>query len=137
MPERTVDPVYVPGQVTTPVGTQIAAPITTTLPTVPGQLVSVHLTIPRGHAGLTGWRLLLAQQQIIPYSAASTWVLGDGHDYVFDTDIEVGPNLQVVTYNIGNFPHTHYMRFKIARLAQPVAKTPLRIVPITAKASGQ
>lgn len=135
MAERTVDPIVVPFTVTTPASTAIANPQFTAVDLPPGRLVSVELQIPPGHAGTTGFRLEVAQQQILPFSTAPTWILGDDYVHEFDMDFEVGTGVRCATYNIGNYPHTHYLRLGIRRLAQPTVKTVPKLVAITAKAA--
>lgn len=113
MAGRVVDPQYRPFTIATPAGTAIAAPQTTALAVPHGQLLVVELTIPPGHAGATGFRLELAGEAILPFSRPAAWILGDGLHLYFDMDTEVDRGLNAITYNTGNFPHTHFLRLKL------------------------
>lgn len=128
MADRTVDPIIVPFSVTTPAGTAIANPIFTTVPVPRGRLSAVEVQIPPGHAGQTGLRLELARQQIIPFSTAASWLLGDDYTHDFPTDVEVDQGLRVATYNTGQYDHTHYLRLTVWKIA-PAAGATLRAVP--------
>lgn len=133
MAERTVDPIIVPFEVTTPAGTLAAAPKFTDIPMNAGRLSNVEIYIPSGHAGQTGIRVELAQQQIMPYSTAPAWVKGNDFRHDFPIDVEVGSGLRVATFNIGIYAHTHYLRFTVWKLvaAPPAARPALRVVGMT------
>lgn len=119
-PQRVVDPAYTPFTITTPKGTAIAAPQSTALNVPVGQLLEVELQIPPGHHGTTGFRLQLAGSAILPFSNPPAWILGDNYQRVFALDVEVGGGLVAVTYNVGNYDHTHYLRALVrSRLTQP------------------
>lgn len=104
---------YIDATVTTPAGTAIAAPQSTTI--LLGQLIllEAHLVIPPGHVGLTGWQLAFANQQVIPYGPAGAFVLGDDDKLDFTFERAVGNGLVVRTYNLGQYPHAHLCRMKV------------------------
>lgn len=104
---------YIDVTVSTPVATLRTAPQSTAFAIPDLQVISAHLTIPAGHTYLTGWRIDLAGVTIVPYSNPSAWVIDDDAKLDFDIDHEVGSRLEIVTYNIGQYPHTHYCRLKV------------------------
>lgn len=107
---------YIDATVTTPAQTLTTAPQRTTI--VLGQviLVEAHLAIPAGHAGLTGWQLRLANQQVVPYGPEGSYVTGDDDRLDFEFERIVGLGLVVQTYNTGQYPHTHNCRMKVTDL---------------------
>lgn len=127
MADRTVDPIIVPFSVTTPAGTLQTAPLFTALPMRLGRLSNVEIQIPPGHAGTTGIRVEVAQQQIIPYSQVPSWVLGDDYVHDFECNFQVDQGVRVATYNEGNFDHTHYLRLTIWRVAALTVATPVQL----------
>lgn len=117
MPDRTVDPVYVPFTITTVAGTPRNLPAVTPLQVPRGILESVDLLVPSGHAGQTGILFTLSGQQILPWSAVVAWITGDGFTQTFEVGIEVDTLLRAITYNEGQFPHSHFVRCKIRQIA--------------------
>lgn len=128
MPQRTVDPIYIPQNFTVPPGTTIAAPLTTVIVVERGVLESIDLQVPRGHCGATGIRFTLSSQQFLPWSNAVSWINGDDLKETFACDVEVDTQLRAVAYNIGQYPHTFYCRFKIRRLTESSVLPPLRLL---------
>lgn len=129
MPRRTVDPVTVPFTAMVNPGTTIAAPATFTPDLVPGVLEAIELQIPPGHVGTTGIRFTYSQQQIVPWSNAITWINGDDLDKSFPVDIEIDDGLKVVAYNIGNYPHSFFLRFRIRQLPVSNGIPQARLLP--------
>lgn len=116
MPGRVVDPVVVPFTALVVAGTTIAAP-TTFNPALPiGTLERIELQIPPGHVGTTGIRFTYSGQQIVPWSNAVAWIIGDNLDLTFPVDFEIGNGLRVVAYNTGNYDHSFFLRFTIRQL---------------------
>ncbi len=128
-PTRTVDPTYIPVDVTTPAGTQIAAPLVTTPKLDHAILQQVAIQIPAGHCGVTGLRILLSGQQVFPWSNTAAWLRGDNFYDVFDFGIEIDTKLTVVTYNLGNFDHTHFLRFKVKQFDDVRTLAPVTLIP--------
>lgn len=116
MTDGTLHTRYIDATVTTPAQTLQAAPQNTTI--VLGQVVllETHLVIPIGHAGLTGWQLRLANQQVVPYGPEGAFVLGDDDKLDFVFERVVGLGLVVRTYNLGQYDHTHICRMKVTDL---------------------
>lgn len=121
MTDRVLKTRYIDATVTTPVGTAIAAPQKVTIALGIVMLLAVRLTIPTGHHGLTGWRMDLANVTVVPYGGLTQWVIGDGEILDFTFESEVGLGLQVVTYNLGQYPHVHVARCKVQDLPDPTA----------------
>jgi hypothetical protein len=132
MPGRSLHTRYLPLVITTTAGTASAAPLVTTLQTPPLNLDSIHVTIPSGHAGGTGFAVEWAGQRFVPFTNGQDWITADGVDLDFFVDIEIGGPLIFKTYNEGIYDHVHYVRVKVTDL--PVASapvTPVTIIPIT------
>jgi hypothetical protein len=106
--DRTLDPIYVPLTVTTAAGT--------TIPTPHGWLEQIDLLIPAGHAGQTGIRFVLNGIALLPYATPSQWIVGDDDHTLFDVPIEIDTGFRVNSFNTGQFPHSHYCRFKVRQL---------------------
>lgn len=131
MPGRTVDPFYVPLVVTTPAGTTAAAPLSTPAGTPHGTLLTIELLIPYGHAGATGICFELAGQQIIPATVGRSWIFGDGLDRDFAVDLEIDRGFNVITHNVGNYVHAHYLRFKMTAQVSSVLPGPVTLLPLS------
>lgn len=131
MTRKTVDPITVPFNILVPVGTTIAAPLVS-LPQIPhGILEAIDLQIPPGHVGATGIRFTYSQQQVLPWSNTVAWINGDDLNETFPLDVEVNDQLRVITYNVGNYPHTFYLRFRVRQLDDEQTLTPLRLLPLS------
>lgn len=126
--DRTIDPVNVNFAVTTPTGNPRTTPLATTLTVPHGNLVAVELLIPRGHRGVTGFSLQLSGAVIVPYRSSFPWIIGDGDRLMFDVEIEVDTQLKAVTFNEGNFPHTHYLRLVVRSLPVRQGFVPISLV---------
>lgn len=110
---RTISTRYVDATILTSPGTLRTAPQKTTIVAGNMQLLEAHVTIPAGHTFKTGWAIELAGQIVVPYTGIQPWVFGDDDKFDFDFDAEVGLGLKVVTFNEGQYEHTHYGRMKI------------------------
>lgn len=136
MPDRTINPRYVPQTVTVPANTAIASPTST--PTALGHCIldAVSVFIPSGHAGLTGLAIQLAGVHVVPFGDNTAYVLGNDSTDEFDLGVEVDTGLNVITYNIdAAFPHTFYLRFKCRDIPQAQQTTSTVVTPITAAPS--
>ena len=89
--------------------TPIATPVVTAFDV--GRLVyleRLRIVIPAGHVGLTGIAVRMEGTVVLPWSGGSPWLVGNGHDWVFEMgDLEMGNPLQVLTYNLDRRVHTH------------------------------
>lgn len=124
---------YVTANVTTTAGTTTTAPLVTAVNLGNLILLSAHLRIPSGHAGLTGWRVDYSTMTIIPFSAPSAYIIGDDEQFEFEVNYEVGNTLQVVTYNTDVYDHTHYLTLKVTELP---ARNDGIVVPLTITPGG-
>lgn len=79
---------YFSKTVTVPKNTSSSAYISDTLAIQFGVIHRIHITIPAGHAGLTGIRLLQGLHQIAPVSG-SEWFVGDDTRLDYDEFIEI------------------------------------------------
>lgn len=123
---------YITVNISTPINTTPDAPLRTTVNLGGMILASIHLLIPAGHAGLTGWRLDYSGTTIIPYNMPASWIIGDDDKLDFEVDYEVGNTLSIVTYNTDvAYPHIHYATMKVRDLTDAPARTftPLVVTP--------
>ena len=131
MTSRSVNRRHVPITTTVPAGTTAAAPQVQTFDFTNQQLLSLHLVIPNGHAGLTGIRLDMSGTTILPWSNPSQWIVGDGLDKEFPLDVEGAALMKVLAYNTDTIPHTFYGWLYVTDLdTKPSAG--VQLVPITA-----
>lgn len=136
MPDRTINPRYVPQTVTVPANTPVASPTSTTTNLGHCILDAVSVFIPSGHQGLTGLAIQLAGVHVVPYGDNNAYVLGDDSTDEFQLGVEVDQGLNVITYNTDQaFSHTFYLRFKCRDIPQSQASTPATVTPITAAPS--
>lgn len=104
---------------TIPAGTPISAPVSQAWPLEDNQLVDVTIEVPDGHCGLTGVRILWAQQQIVPFANDSYLVANDRVlNYPFD-DYITSSGLVIEGYNNDIFPHSFYVTALITNLPEP------------------
>jgi len=81
---------------------------------VAGTISRVELTIPPGHAGLTGFKFATNTLYSIPKYG---WLKGGGERLIFDVDIPVPieggiPAIYGTCYNLDDtYDHTFYLRF--------------------------
>ncbi len=95
--------------VTVPKNTSEQNPLTDTIEIQFGVIHRVHISIPSGHAGLTGVRVLQGLHQVAPTSG-SEWFSGDDAELDYNEFIEVkeGPfSLTIEAYNLDDtYDHT-------------------------------
>lgn len=115
---------YLDVSVTTAPGTLPGAPLVTPVAVADLRAVALHLVIPAGHTYLTGWALRLSGTVVIPFNLPATWVIGDDDKLDFMLDHEVGADLAVLTYNTGQYAHTHRAILHVTDIPLPVAATP-------------
>lgn len=108
MPGQTPDR-YVSYAVTTPANTPIASPLSTPLNLSGEHIETAQILIPAGHAGFTGIQLVDSGGVVLPFGNPGTWIIGDGRDLSFIVNMQAGTAMFWQTYNLGNFPHTHYV----------------------------
>lgn len=104
--------------VTVPAGTAIATPLVTAL-TMPARIVTgIRIRIPPGPFGAVGFALAAAGTNIIP-AGAGQWFIADNevYDEPLSSQIESGA-WQLSAYNLGRWPHTLQVMFRLALLRQ-------------------
>ena len=112
---------------TVPAGTPIATPASQAWPLEDNELVKVTIQVPDGHCGLTGFRILRAQQQIVPFANNSYLVANDRTlDYPFDDQITT-TGLVLEGYNNDIFPHTFYVTALVTNLTYPAENPPAAV----------
>lgn len=104
--------------VTLPALTQPVSPVTIDV-SFPAMIVeSIKWRVPPGHVGLTGWRLMSGPGQVVPANLGA-WIIADGESGSWElSDLHDSGFWQVQGYNIGNQPHSIYLRFE----ASPISK---------------
>lgn len=128
MPRRTVDPVVVPYTAVVPNTATIIAPAVF-VPALPaGIMEKIELQIPPGHVGATGIRFRQSKQQIVPWSNTVAWIIGDDIDMTFPVGIEIDTGFDIIAYNVGNYPHSFYLRFTIRQLAESTGLPTLTLI---------
>lgn len=107
--------------VSTMPGTTPDSPLVTQFPVEDSILQSITILIPDGHSGLTGIRLLQADQEIIPWSN-NDWLISNNEIVTVNVDTQVSATaLSIETYNTDVFAHSHWIRAVIADLGTSAA----------------
>lgn len=122
-----------------PANTPIAAPVTQAWPLEETTLRKITITIPDGHNGLTGVRVLWAGQQIIPW-ANNSYIIANNRviDVAFD-DYITATGLVIGGFNTDVFPHTFYLEATVtdkpahAQLAQQASPGTAVLPPSSAQ----
>lgn len=95
---------------TIPAGTPIAAPIVIdiSIPAMVTERVEWH--VPKGAAGLMGWRLTSGGAQVLPKNLGA-WVVTAGESGQWQIEgLHDSGKWEVTAYNTGAFSHTVYVR---------------------------
>jgi len=122
-------------EITTPAGTLSSAPISTALTMLEGRIDVIELTIPGGHAGLTGLAFFHSGVQVIPKSAG-TFLRGDDQSMRWEVArYPTGAKWTVKTYNLDVFSHTHHLRLLLTDVALEPPPAPVEAVPVTPEAT--
>lgn len=96
-----------------PAGTLKTAPVETVLRFNQGDIERLDLTIPDGHAGLTGIRFNSAHQQIIPFTPGS-YIIGNGRQASWDLHgFPNNGNWSVTCYNTDVYDHTFHIEYLV------------------------
>lgn len=110
--------------ITVPAGTAINSPISTTWPLEDNTLSTIDLTIPDGHNGYTGIRMLRSQQQVYPWGNNS-YLTANGRSFTVSVNQELTESkLVILTYNTGFYDHTFYLQATITDLSASSTVTP-------------
>lgn len=117
--------------ITIPAHTPPTAPLVTALAFDPGYVRAVHVTIPDGHAGLTGYALGYAGQQIVP-NVTGVYIVSNDEKITHEFAVAfVGQQWSLVGYNNDVYDHTFHLRVEIDETPAP-AETP--VLPLTIEA---
>jgi hypothetical protein len=110
-----MDPLY-QATVVTPAGTSPDVPLQTAFPLVDGTLTAVTILIPDGHSGLTGIRILQADQEIIPWSN-DDWLISNDEVISISVNTSISAvGLTIETYNTDAFEHRHWVRAQVINI---------------------
>lgn len=120
--------------VTVAPNTPQASATTTSLVVADGYLQRVEITVPDGHNGLTGIRILSSNSQLVPFTQ-NTYLVANDQTLTFDLvgAIDTG-NFQAQAFNGGLFQHTFYVRLfmldfaQVPDLVNPVAPVTVPVV---------
>lgn len=123
MPVRPLEAVVV----TTPAHTPASAPLDTSVRLRRGLLGRIRVRIPSGHVGITGLRLLYADQIVLPFSI-DEWVRGNDDLLDFDLALEVGAQPVVIrTFNDDAFDHSHVVYFDVDEGQAALPRMPIGV----------
>lgn len=123
----SVQKYYTEIDITTPPGVLQSAPLVTQINLGDVMLHQIDMRIPPGHNGFTGIQIKLSDNAIVPWGNASAFIVGNDESLKFEYGDEVDAGLTVVTFNIGTYAHTHYLRFintpiSLAQSEAPIVK---------------
>jgi len=100
-------------------GNSINTPVSQAWPLEDNQLLKIVVTIPDGHCGLTGFRILRAQQQIVPF-ANNLYLIANDRTITYEFEDQItSTGLVLEGYNQDIFPHTFYCEATITNLPAP------------------
>lgn len=107
--------------VTVAAGTAKASAVETATTFNPGVVTRIEITIPDGHAGLTGISLMQAHEQVIP-NTSGKFIVGNDRTLSWDTTnyLDNG-DWSVSCYNTDVFAHTFHIAFLINENIAPGA----------------
>jgi hypothetical protein len=98
--------------ISVPENTAEAAPHIETIDIQSGVVHRVHISIPSGHAGLTGVRVLRGLHQVAPTSA-SEWFQGDDMELDYQEYIEIAEAPFELTIESFNLDDTYAHTFRV------------------------
>jgi hypothetical protein len=114
-----------------PAGTPITAPVSESWPLEDNLLLEFTVQVPDGHCGLTGFRVLQAQQQLVPF-ANDTYIVSDDRVFTFSWQDEMTVSgLVLEGYNDDIFEHGFYCTATVRNLPLPAA-TPEQVASAAA-----
>lgn len=101
--------------VTIAAGTPVNNPATVdTAFDVAMQPVEVSVRVPPGPRGEVGFRIVLGNQQLVPWNSGA-WVVTDDEEMVWDmSDQSPSGDYAVMAYNTGTYSHTLLVRWKLS-----------------------
>lgn len=117
---------------TIPAGTQALAPFVTDMIMPPRIVEALEITVPPGPRGLVGFAIGAAGQWIFPIQAGR-WIVTDNEEihWPLEDQIDSG-GWQFFGYNLGQFPHTIYVRFLVRPTTVPLDSGGVQPIPSSA-----
>jgi hypothetical protein len=116
---------------TVPAGTPATAPVTQSWPLEDNLLLEFTVQVPDGPCGLAGFRVLQAQQQLVPF-ANDSFIVSNDRTFTFSWDDEMTISGLVLSgYNTDIFSHTFYCTATVRNLPLPAA-TPEQVAAAAA-----
>jgi hypothetical protein len=104
--------------VTIPAGTTPAAPVTIDVSYEASITEAVEWSVPKGPAGLMGFRLTSGGAQVIPHNLGS-WIIANGQNAHWPLEeLHTSGSWQVTGYNTGSFPHIVRVRFHVSPIGK-------------------
>lgn len=105
--------------VTIPAGTPATNPLTSPLVWAPGYVRAIHVTIPDGHAGLTGYAIGYAGQQVVP-DETGTYIISNDEKITHEFAVTyIGQQWTLIGYNTDVYDHTFHLRAEIDETPTP------------------
>lgn len=107
--------------VTVAAGTAKSAAVESNLSFPQGEAVQIEITIPDGHAGLTGIAIMQAHTRIIPMTDAA-FIVGNDRTIVWPLHNYLNNgNWSALVYNADTFAHTFHIAFLVNELGAETA----------------
>lgn len=106
-----------------PAGTLISAPVTVdvSIPQMRTELIEWHM--PKGAAGLVGWRLTSGGAAVLPANFGS-WIVTEAEKGSWTVEgLHDSGKWEITGYNLGTFPHSVYVRFHASPIG-PASRWP-------------
>jgi hypothetical protein len=111
--------------VTVAPGVLPSTPASIPWPTEDNYVTDIEITVPSGHNGLTGIRLMKGDSQLFPWSPG-TWVTENDYHRVFPVDGYMATrDLVIQMYNSGVYQHSFYLRMAV-RNYLPTVSAPVQ-----------
>lgn len=105
--------------VTIPAGTPVATPTETGTSFPPGLVESIHWRFPGGCNGQVGIKFASSHVPIFPASITE-WLVSSGDASGYDVDdFPDSGDFSLLGYNLGAFPHTIQLRYRVRRREPP------------------
>lgn len=114
-----------PVNITFQPGSTPAAPVTTPINLGDIYCYSVEVEVLSGPGGLMGFYLSYASTPILPWGQTPTFLTVDNYQHTFPINAELGGSLACVGYNLGDWPHTAFLRFLGIPVAAYSANAPI------------
>lgn len=119
-------------QVMTPALTAKSQPLVSPITMPPRTIKRVEFVIPPGCNGALGFALSVSGQNVIPFNQGA-WIVGSGETVGWDIETAINSGAwQLQSWNIGNYPHTLYVRFLVDLIVAPAEPDTPQIVSAAA-----